>query len=86
MAPARLSLKAALDDLEHQFDLSTEDLNAILKRFRDRMDYGLKHDGQDMAMIPSFGMCRLYKHPLEASADRMLQSLECLMVLNRAHI
>jgi hexokinase len=57
MAPRRTTLKDALDDIEDQFSLPKEDLNAILKRFRDRMEHGLAHDGQDMAMIPSFGSC-----------------------------
>jgi len=55
MAPRQTSLKDALDDIEEQFDLSKDNLNAILKRFRNRMEYGLAHDGQDMAMIPTFG-------------------------------
>lgn len=55
MPPHRLSLAEALQDVERQFDLTTDDLHAILKRFRQQMELGLAENGQDMAMIPSFG-------------------------------
>jgi len=55
MPPHRLSLAEALQDVEKQFELTTDDLNAILKRFRQQMELGLAENGQDMAMIPSFG-------------------------------
>lgn len=55
MAPHRPALADALQDIEKQFDLTTADLDAILKRFRQQMDLGLAKNGQDMAMIPSFG-------------------------------
>jgi len=56
MPPHRPSLADALQDIEKQFDLTTDNLNAILKRFRQQMEVGLAQNGQDMAMIPSFGM------------------------------
>lgn len=55
MAPRRLSLQETLDGIEAQFALEKKDLLAILKRFRNQMDHGLANDGQDMAMIPTFG-------------------------------
>jgi hexokinase len=55
MVPQPKTLKTVLDDLESELELSTDDLNVILKQFRNRMDYGLAHEGQNMAMIPSFG-------------------------------
>ena len=55
MAPRRLSLQETLDGIEAQFVLEKKDLLAILKRFRHQMDHGLANDGQDMAMIPTFG-------------------------------
>lgn len=48
-------LQKAVQEIESQFTLSKEGLHAILERFLDRMAYGLRNDGQDMAMIPSFG-------------------------------
>lgn len=57
MPPHRPSLADAMQDIEKQFDLTTDDLNAILKRFRQQMELGLAQNGQDMAMIPSFGGC-----------------------------
>ncbi|UZJ53788.1 hypothetical protein CBS101457_003108 [Exobasidium rhododendri] len=54
MVPHPESLKTILDRMENEFDLTKKDLEVLLKRFRERMDYGLAHDGQNMAMIPSF--------------------------------
>lgn len=55
MAPREITLIEALQDVEKQFELTTADLNGILKRFLQQMELGLAKDGQDMAMIPSFG-------------------------------
>lgn len=55
MAPRKVTLVEALRDVEEQFELTTTDLNGILKRFLQQMELGLAKDGQDMAMIPSFG-------------------------------
>lgn len=55
MAPPVQTLSASLDAVEAEFALDKADLDRILARFLDRMDHGLANDGQDMAMIPSFG-------------------------------
>lgn len=48
------SITEALKDVEAEFTLDTSDLNALVQRFHELMDYGLANDGADMAMIPTF--------------------------------
>ncbi|CAO1630321.1 unnamed protein product [Parajaminaea phylloscopi] len=53
-AAARTTIAEALDGVAAEFQLDTNDLQSLVGRFHELMDYGLTNDGADMAMIPSF--------------------------------
>lgn len=49
-----MTLAHVLGNIERQFTLGRKQLVAITDRFCEAMDYGLNHQGSQMAMIPSF--------------------------------
>jgi hexokinase len=49
----------AIEELRRHFVLSTEELKQFRDDLRREMDIGLKSDGSNMAMLPSW----IFKHP-----------------------
>ena len=49
-----MPLPSLCSDFELFFILPAEKLKAIVRRFRDEMEQGLDHYGEDMAMVPSY--------------------------------
>lgn len=76
-------LAAAVERIEAEFALSKATLEAILARFIDRMKHGLANDGQDMAMIPSFGGClpQSISRSMWLWEDASLRDLMCSQII-----
>lgn len=53
-AASSSTLSSALSALEAEFSLDASALHALSAHFIKAMDYGLAHEGADMAMIPSY--------------------------------
>lgn len=49
----------AVEDLRQHFKLTTEELKQFRDDLRHEMDTGLKSEGSNMAMLPSW----IFKHP-----------------------